>query len=404
MRIVLFGDTSGINELYENINSKFIKGIVGASIREQYIDDLKKISKKINVPLLIQPKKNSENYQKFKIDLKKLEPDLIWINSYSMILSKEIFEIPKFHTINIHSSLLPFNRGCHPIQYSILNHDSFTGVTLHKVDGGIDTGPIINQRKVKINFDDTWIDLKNKITVETVKLIKESEKQIITNKFSLTKQNNSIATYGKRRFSDDSEFFWSDPILDIYNKIRSLLPPLPSAFFYRNNCYKFAISSYLTIWDLLSLREKFNKNLMKSKKICIKLFRQKDQNFFKKNYKMSLSRSWEKKMYKNLVILNKNISFKKLNNQSKNLIFIVKKLTNNYKIGICHLNINWQKKVVMVKIDLSKKYDNSFFFQECLLIMNKFCQKDLLISKIDYFICKKYKYKLNISKNINLLQ
>ena len=77
-------------------------------------------------------------------------------NSFSLILREDLLEKINYNAINIHSSLLPKNRGPNPIQWAILI-DKKTGLTIHFIDDGIDTGDIIFQKEVNIDFDDTWV-------------------------------------------------------------------------------------------------------------------------------------------------------------------------------------------------------------------------------------------------------
>ena len=79
--------------------------------------------------------------------LKKYEPDMIVVAAFGQILPKELLELPKYGCINVHASLLPNYRGSAPIQWSILNGDAETGVTIMRMDTGIDTGDMIAKRE-----------------------------------------------------------------------------------------------------------------------------------------------------------------------------------------------------------------------------------------------------------------
>ena len=81
-------------------------------------------------------------------------PDLIFVNSYSMIRPEDILAISRFGGINIHGALLPKYRGRNPTQWSILNSETSTGVTIHEMTEGIDEGAIIAQQEVPIYFKD----------------------------------------------------------------------------------------------------------------------------------------------------------------------------------------------------------------------------------------------------------
>ncbi|MBO7563221.1 MAG: methionyl-tRNA formyltransferase, partial [Clostridiales bacterium] len=90
--------------------------------------------------------RNEEALQK----IASYEPDLIVTAAYGKILPKEMLELPKYGCINVHGSLLPKYRGAAPVQWSILNEDEKTGITIMKMDVGMDTGDILTQREILI--------------------------------------------------------------------------------------------------------------------------------------------------------------------------------------------------------------------------------------------------------------
>ena len=129
--------------------------------RQQILTEtpIKKIASSYNIKVW-QPKKLKE----FADEIKKLEPDLIVVVAYAQILPKAILEIPKYSCINIHGSLLPKYRGAACIQAAILNGDEETGITIMKMDEGLDTGPIIAQEKIAIETNDTGEKIFNKLS------------------------------------------------------------------------------------------------------------------------------------------------------------------------------------------------------------------------------------------------
>ena len=97
--------------------------------------------------------------------LKEINPDLIVVVAYGKILPKNFIDYPKFGCINVHGSLLPKYRGAAPIQWSIINGDSVTGITTMYMNEGLDTGDILMQEKIFINDTDTSEELKKKMSV-----------------------------------------------------------------------------------------------------------------------------------------------------------------------------------------------------------------------------------------------
>jgi hypothetical protein len=147
IRIVCFGDTWGISLLYRHLFRESITGIVSAEVRPQYHQDLRAFAASSSIDFMIQPRRDSSKYRSFINRLEKMSPDLIIVNSYSMLLGPEVLSIPIRGAINIHGALLPQYRGANPIQWALINNESETGVTMHYIDEQIDTGDVISQKK-----------------------------------------------------------------------------------------------------------------------------------------------------------------------------------------------------------------------------------------------------------------
>lgn len=126
-----------------------------------------------NIPVL-QPEKISE----IKEILEQLNPDLFCVVAYGKILPKDILEIPKLGSINVHGSILPKYRGAAPIQWAVLNGEKTTGVTTMYMDSGMDTGDIILSKEVSIGEDETTGELWDRLSVIGAELLVETVKQI----------------------------------------------------------------------------------------------------------------------------------------------------------------------------------------------------------------------------------
>ena len=126
--------------------------------------------------------------------IRNLCPDLIVVVAYGKILPESILNIPKYGCINGHASLLPKYRGASPIQSCLLNGDSITGVTVMKMDKGMDTGDMISKCKIDILEDDTAESLFNKLSLVTGDLIIETIDDIVSGKAVYTPQNSDCAT------------------------------------------------------------------------------------------------------------------------------------------------------------------------------------------------------------------
>ncbi|CAE6488142.1 methionyl-tRNA formyltransferase [Candidatus Nitrosotenuis uzonensis] len=151
--------------------------------------------------------------------IRKMNPDMILVVGYRKIFPKEILSVPKYGVIGLHASLLPHLRGHAPLNWAIINGDAETGITMFKMNDGIDTGDIIGQRHTKIETNMTIADLKEIIQRLAVELVSEFVPRIISGKAVMSKQPLE-GTYGCPRIPDDSKINWNDKTIKIYNLIR----------------------------------------------------------------------------------------------------------------------------------------------------------------------------------------
>ena len=180
--------------------------------------------------------KNLKVYQSEKIrkdtelieTLKSLKPDVIVVVAFGQILSKEILDIPKYGSINVHGSLLPKYRGAAPIQWSIINGDKVTGITTMYMDVGMDTGDMIQKLEVKIDDDDTYGTLYEKMKVAGGKLIIETLEKVADGIVTRTKQPDdfSMAPMIEKNMGNID---WNISSEKIRNLIRGL-NPMPGAY------------------------------------------------------------------------------------------------------------------------------------------------------------------------------
>jgi methionyl-tRNA formyltransferase len=152
---------------------------------------IKELSLVLGLPM-IQPIKIRQSEVVNHLQL--LNPDLIVVAAYGQILPKKILDIPSLGCINVHASLLPRWRGASPIQAAILSGDAKTGVSIMKMDEGLDTGPIIAQREISISNDDTTFSLSEKLSNLGASLLIDTLIEFFSGKVKLTDQNDDHAT------------------------------------------------------------------------------------------------------------------------------------------------------------------------------------------------------------------
>ena len=161
--------------------------------------------------------------------IKELNPDIIFVIAYGYILPKEIIEIPKFGCFNFHGSILPKYRGAAPIQRAIIAGEKTTGVTVIKVDQGLDTGDIVLDASIEITDEDTYQDLEKKLSQLSKNILPMFFEKLATNT-KMISQDNTQATYAEKINKTEAKIDWQDDAQLINQKIRAFNPN-PGAWF-----------------------------------------------------------------------------------------------------------------------------------------------------------------------------
>lgn len=156
--------------------------------------------------------------------LKNSAPDLILVAAYGQMLPPEVLEIPKLGCLNVHPSLLPKYRGAAPISWTILNGDHQTGVTIMKVDEGLDTGDIVAQETTPISPTETGGELHNRLSQLGAQLLVRTLSKYLKGDVTIRPQNHQRATYARKLDRRDGEIDWHRPALELANQIRGLNP------------------------------------------------------------------------------------------------------------------------------------------------------------------------------------
>lgn len=167
---------------------------------------------------------------------KSLEPDLMIVVAYGLILPKNILEIPKLGCINVHASLLPRWRGASPIQHAVLSGDLQTGISLMQMDPGLDAGPILKSAVCPIGPADTASSLHDKLAVLGSHVLCESLEDLRTQRLTPTPQDLKFVTYAPKITKEMALMNWREEACVIERKIRAFFPS-PIAYTYLNGQY-----------------------------------------------------------------------------------------------------------------------------------------------------------------------
>lgn len=163
-------------------------------------------------------------------ELATLEPDVLVVAAYGLILPQAVLDIPKSLPLNIHASLLPQWRGAAPIQRAIENGDVVTGISIMKMEAGLDTGPVMVQRALRIGHNDHAGIIHDELAKLGGICICEAMARLQTGAYSLKPQDDSLATYAGKLEKKEGEIDWNRPAKSIHNQIRAMYP-WPGAFF-----------------------------------------------------------------------------------------------------------------------------------------------------------------------------
>lgn len=200
-------------------------------------------------------KPNDLNDANFIKDIQLLNIDVLLVAAYGKILPDWLLEISNIVPINIHYSLLPLYRGASPIQTSLINGDTNTGVTFMKMVKGLDEGDIIKKYELKIKQNHNKISLENDLCLLSIRYLNEVLDLIKLNKFSYVKQDNKLASYCSKIKKSDSIVNFDSPAEEIFNKFRAYYEWPGTAFNYKDIRIKIC---EMTVSDIISSKRPGN--------------------------------------------------------------------------------------------------------------------------------------------------
>jgi methionyl-tRNA formyltransferase len=187
---------------------------------------VKQLALQLNIPV-IQPQRLKE--PEAMAQLNAWQPDMIVVAAFGQILRSAVLEMPRFGCINVHASLLPRWRGAAPIQAAILAGDAQTGITIMRMDAGVDTGDILAQRVDPILPTDTAETLTARLAALGGIFLVETLPHILSGNLLPQPQNADEATYASMLKKSDGELDFSQPVVDLERRVRAM-SPWPGAY------------------------------------------------------------------------------------------------------------------------------------------------------------------------------
>ena len=162
--------------------------------------------------------------------LKQMNADLAIVVAYGQLIPKKFLGLTKKGYVNIHGSILPKWRGAAPIQRSIMNLDKETGISIMKIAEELDSGPVSNVYKIKINPEQNAQEISEILSTLAAEKILDDVDEILEDKAKFVDQDHSKATYAKKINKNEGQINWNEDASNLIGKINGLFP-VPGAFF-----------------------------------------------------------------------------------------------------------------------------------------------------------------------------
>jgi len=195
--------------------------------RELKPPPVKMLALELDIPV-IQPEKLRQ--PEAMEQLRAWSPDVIVVAAFGQILRQDVLDLPSFGCLNVHASLLPRWRGAAPINAAILHGDEETGITIMKMDAGLDTGPILSQRALRIAPDETAGSLFEKLSMLGADLLLETLPGYLAGEIEPRPQPEEGVTYAGMMKKEEGRLDFSQSAMELERKVRAF-NPWPGTFF-----------------------------------------------------------------------------------------------------------------------------------------------------------------------------
>ena len=174
--------------------------------------------------------------------LRELRPEIIVVAAFGQLLNQELLALPPLGCVNVHASLLPKYRGSAPVQWSVLNGDAETGVSIMQMDEGLDTGDVLYCKKITIDPEETSGELFDRVTAVGAEALCETIPQIAAGTLTAVPQDHENATLAPMLNKEMAEFHLIDTAAHIHNWVRGM-NPWPGAWFITSGGKKLKVMS-----------------------------------------------------------------------------------------------------------------------------------------------------------------
>lgn len=227
LKILLFGDGAWATDSLVRLHADDRFRVIAVVQRVQPSEDtLGVAAHQLNLSVVQPGNVNSGDFLRY---VKWLSPDLCLSISYNQILRTPLLQTAPLGTINFHAGKLPYYRGRNVINWAIINGETEIGLTSHFADEGIDTGDIIHQELLPIEWTDTYGDVLARIVKRFPDFVMRTVESVAAGNYERRSQRDAAGTYFGAREAGDEWLDWSDTSFNIHNKIRAISRPGPGA-------------------------------------------------------------------------------------------------------------------------------------------------------------------------------
>ncbi|MGF1748856.1 MULTISPECIES: bifunctional UDP-4-amino-4-deoxy-L-arabinose formyltransferase/UDP-glucuronic acid oxidase ArnA [Vibrio] len=252
MKVVVFAyhniGCTGVRSLLEaGVEIEAVFTHVDDSNENVFFESVAKLAAKNGIPVYAP---EDVNHPLWVEKIRQMKPDALFSFYYRNMISQEVLDLAPKGGFNLHGSLLPTYRGRAPINWALVNGETETGVTLHKMVQKADAGDIVGQEKIAITDEDSAETLHKRLAVASSDLLAKVLPTIVDGSAVATAQDEIKATYFGRRTPADGEIKWSTDSRTVFNLVRAVTEPFPGAF-------TFLGERKLTIWSVTPSEKTF---------------------------------------------------------------------------------------------------------------------------------------------------
>jgi len=195
--------------------------------RELKSPPLKTLALELNIPVMQPEKLRTPEAMR---QLQAWNPDLIIVAAFGQILKKDVLDLPRYGCINVHASLLPRWRGAAPVNAAILAGDEEMGVTIMQMDVGLDTGPMLAKKSIRLKPDDTTDSVLGALSTLGADLLLDTLPKYLSGELQPVPQPTEGATYAPMLKKEDGLLDFSHPAIELERRVRAM-NPWPGAWF-----------------------------------------------------------------------------------------------------------------------------------------------------------------------------